>query len=115
MHRVVDLILGLKHLLEAKIVMALLQCVKRDVLVVLREYISVLTAARVLHVALDGTCCPARAGCGLAEDAVVRLGGLLGVKRRLRLRRLNAEAVLHAKPIIATVAAVSHFSFFYNC
>ena len=34
-HRVVDLILGLEHLFEAKIVMALLQGVKRDVLVVL--------------------------------------------------------------------------------
>ena len=108
MHGVIDLILGLKDLFEAKIVMPLLQCVKRDVLVMLRKYISVLTA-RVLHVPLDWASTRARGG--LSEDAVVCLRGLLGVKRGLGLRRFNAEAVLHGKPIVSTVAAVSHFLF----
>ena len=62
--------------------------------------------------ALDGAMPAARASCSLAEDTVVGLGGLLCVERGLRLRRLDAEAILHSKPIISTMAAVSHFSFF---
>ena len=47
-HGVINFVLGFKDFLEAEIVMALLKCVKCDVLIVPVEYVAVLTE-RVLH------------------------------------------------------------------
>lgn len=46
MHSVVDLILGGEHLLETEVVMAFLQGIERDVLVVLCEYVPVIRSGR---------------------------------------------------------------------
>ena len=93
MHSVIDLILRLEDLLEAEVVMALLKSIKGDVLVVLREHIC---AASIFHMTLDGASpAPTQARRCLAEHAVLGLRCFVSMHRRLRLRGLNAEAVLH--------------------
>ena len=97
-HGVVDLVLRLQHLLEAEVVVTLLQGVERDVLVVPVEDLLGLARAR-------------RGGCRLGKHRLVR-AGVSRLRRVLRLQRHLGGRQTKAFLEIRLVVAVSHF--YYN-
>lgn len=97
-HGVVDLVLGLQHLFEAEVVVALLQGVERDVLVVPVEDLLGLARAR-------------RGGRRLGKHRLVR-AGVSRLRRVLCLQRHLGGRQTKALLEIRLVVAVSHF--YYN-
>ena len=97
-HGVVDLVLRLQDLLEAEVVVTLLQGVERDVLVVPVED-------------LLGLAGVGRAGSCLGKHRLVR-AGLPGLRRVLRLQGHLGGRQTKALLEIRLVVAVSHF--YYN-
>lgn len=85
-HSVVYLVLSLKNFFEAEVVMAFFECVKCDVLVVLREDVSILTAS--ISITQYVACVGIRAGarCSLTKHTIVGLLGFESVERWLSVR-----------------------------